>query len=148
MPHNLQTEGYLIDGVYTISQPTKGKCKGYIRTDAGIIEVYKTSVHWLLVPVFLILIATFASMYASTSRTEYYRVSFDAAPLYTGGNIYCTVVNVANMNIEIKFSDEENTSITTLLRPGETLPYIELTFIPTVIVFNDKYTFSLEVRYD
>ena len=148
-PHNKTVSGYLCDGVYRLSKPKHAKYRGYIQYGETVIEIYVTSIRGLVRLVLIVGICVLAYHgLHSTHDTVYYKVSFAESPKYVDGMLYCTVVNVSNREIVVRFVNEEEESIAALLQPGDTLPYIELNFVPTHIVYDDKYPFKLEVQYE
>lgn len=146
---NGPVQAYLVDGKYTYIRPVGKVYVGYITTPRGLLEVWRSKypVKYIVVAV-LFVVACLVSNHIQPD-VQYYRASFAEAPVYRDGTLYCTVVNVADREVTVQFlgAGGEQSALT-LLRPGDTIPTIELDFIPTVIQYDQKYSFELEVQYD
>ncbi len=140
---------YLCNGVYTYRAPTHLAYQGYIITPDGVIAIYKSKVPWAWVLVTTVCFVALMLFVFRSPSTEYYPVSFAERPVYKDGTIYCTVVNVSEREVTVRFGDNAgNVSVLTLLRPGETIPTLEVDFTPAYIEYDQKYQFELEVQYD
>ena len=139
---------YLIDGRFTYIHPTYKVYVGYIQTTRGVIEVWrsKVPVKYLVAVAVMVVLCIIST--CTKPETEYYRVSFAEVPIYTDGTLYCSVVNVSNREVTVQFLGEDNSSELILLRPGDTIPTIELDFVPALIQYDQNYSFELEVQYD
>lgn len=139
---------HLIDGRFSYIRPSSKVYVGYIQTPRGVLEVWrsKVPVQYIVIGTVLILLCVFSN--CTRPRQEFYRVSFAEAPMYDGTTLYCSVVNVADREVTVQFLGDDNSSELILLRPGDTIPTIELTFVPTVIQYDQNYSFELEVQYD
>lgn len=150
MPHNKFVKGYLKDGVFKHKKPLTAKCLGYIQDGDGVIEIYKSRMLLIRLLVCAAIIGLcFFHWQVSRVTTIEYKTSFAEFPVYEEGVLYCSVVNVSDIEVTVTFQDDfGNKSITTSLRPGDTIPYLELDFVPTQIVYDNQYSFKLEAQYD
>lgn len=146
--HNGSTYAYLCDGSFTQSKPRRAHYVGYIFYGGQIVEVWSYNFRPLLIVLaILMIVGAFALSYTQT-RDVYFQACFAEAPLLKDGTLYCNVVNKADFEVTVTFTDGENVSTANILQPGDTLPYTSINFIPTEIVYNQQYSFPLEVRYD
>ena len=148
--HNSIPDAYLVDGKLTNKGPHNYSYMGYIRDGSLIIEVYQKRHAWLLPCIVLLLfLDVLLAWYLAPTETELYPASFASAPIYQNNTLYCYVVNVSDREITVSFVDGfGHESISTLLRPQETLPYITLDFVPSHIVYDGNYYFKLEAQYE
>lgn len=148
--YNGTPDGYFCNGNDYTEAPTNKSYRGYIIVDGRVISVYRDKVTAPVLLLAFTLLMSLAIIFYQGSLTsnEEYRVSFASYPVYREGTLYCNVVNVSDIDVTVSFTDGVSFSITSLLYPGETIPYIELDFTPTYIVYGGVYKFPLEVKHD
>lgn len=139
---------YLVDGKFTLLQPCSKVYVGYIKTQLGVLEVWRSRVPVRAIVAVVAIIVACILLNNTRPVTEYYRVSFAESPIYRDGILYCNVVNVSDREVTVQFLDGAHSSVLVLLRPGETIPTVELDFVPSVIQYDQQHTFELEVQYD
>ena len=145
---NGETFAHLVDGKLQYNAPKHKNYVGFIWTDNGAIKVWKSRLPWPYICLVAMLIYVSIAFAMPTQHTEYYRVSFAESPRYTDGTLYCTVVNVSDREVTVRFLSETDTSELILLRPGDTIPTIDLQFVPQYIQYDQQYSFELEVQYE
>lgn len=144
--YNGKVLGYLWDGVLTITAPKRAVVKGHIVTADGVIIILGRDVRYVLVGI--ILLAALVIVFWPKQKYTYYQATFAERPLLVEGVLFCNVVNEAESQVTVQFINAHNKSMSYVLEPGETLPYIHIDFVPEVIRYNGDYDFPLEVRSD
>lgn len=139
--------GYLVDGKLRDTQPRWTFVKGHILTPQGVIIVLarKCKLAFITLGVSL---AVFLLALIPYPVDVYYQVTFEPQPLLRNETLYCNVVNEDIFQVTVQFSDGTNNTMTYELEPGDTLPYVLVEFVPTVIRYNNQHEFPLEVRLD
>lgn len=140
---------YLVDGNVRWNKPSHKRYLGYIMTENGAVFLYETSYRLpVVLGTFLLILMSVLLCNPKEPVAEYYPVAFAEAPLYQSGTLYCNVVNLADCDVQVRFGNDATESMLYEVRQGDTLPYLELGFVPTYIEYDQKYKFTLEVRYD
>ena len=145
---NGEVFAHLVDGKFQYETPKHKDYLGFIWTDNGAVKVWKSRLPWPYICLVAMLIYLAIVFSTPVTHTEYYRVSFAEAPLYSNGTLYCTVVNVSDREVTVQFLSGKERSELLLLRPGETIPTIDISFVPEYIQYDQQYSFELEVQYD
>lgn len=145
-PYRGKVHGYICNGVFSTTQPKGKRYVGYRQTDNGAVLVYRDPYTMYVVPILLLVVGVASVMFLRHEEVVEYRVSFSQTPVYVDGRLYCTVTNVSDETITVAFTDGEQTSGAIPLFSGESLPYVEIEFVPTHIVYGGAYKFPLEVQ--
>lgn len=147
-PYNGEVHAWMKDGAPVYTKPTSGRLIGFIFTDDGVVAVLRSQFVWVWILPLLCVLAG-ALMVSSTKETSYYPVAFAEKPIYSAGTLYCNVLNVHTETVTVQFATDRGLIPGTYpLAPGESLAHIDIAYIPTKIVYNGRYAFSLEVIYD
>ena len=137
--------GYLLDGELHSDIPRGAAVTGHISTNDGVVIVLHHKKKILYVLLMCALIALVVAFWPHVEKV-YFPVSFDSEPVRDGQTLYCNVVNTADITVTIQFIGFEFVSEKYTLNPGDSCPYVELAFNPSLIRYNDTYDFPLNVR--
>lgn len=145
--YNGAVYGYLCGGQVCTKPPSHSKPFGYIQTPSGVVVICKRDKRPFFVGVVVLLLTVIYLLYPRVEYS-YYQVAFEESPVWENNTLYCNVVNVAEREVSVQFVGENQVSIVYYLEPGDTLPTVQISFIPTAIRYGGSYDFSLEVQYD
>lgn len=145
--YNGAISGYLVDGRLRSTQPKGTYIKGHIATEDGILMIAGRRKK-PFVAIFCILLAAALFVLWPRNETVYYQVTFNAQPLYMNEILYCDVVNESGIEVTVRFINDTDKSEIITLKPGDTLPYMFLDFVPNAILYNGIDEFPLEVQIE
>lgn len=147
---NATTCFHFFEGRTYSSPPKNAHYVGYVLDeDNRKVYVYQRSyLGVVLAMILVLLVSLLICLICTHSEVIQLRVSFSETPQYTDGVLYCNVTNVERIPITVQFLGIEQASTTYTLQAGESLPYINIDFIPTVIRFQSQCDFIIEVSTD
>lgn len=145
--YNGAVSGWLLDGVIQQTQPRHTKVRGHVVTEHGVLVVLYRDLRLLYAVLLLAVLVLVYTLWPQQERV-YYQVAFAARPLLQEEVLYCNIVNVADREVTVQFLGAFSKTAIYTLKPGETLPYLYIDFVPETIRYNGDSDFSLEVRSD
>lgn len=145
--YNGKIAGTLLEGTYSPTRLPRTIVHGHICTPDGVLLVLRrphNKILWGTICAGLLC----ALLMHTSSQVEYFQVCFAETPIMENGVLYCNIWNPDDLDVYVVFRSQEHTTAPYVVEAGDYLPYVHLDFVPTELIYNSEFIYSLEVFHD